>query len=222
MMEPIKLRTSQQLAESLDAAGDRAKSKLEGGAPVSYTVLWDVAADLRLIHTHLAEINAALAKAATWDEVLKSAREVVAAHFEWANDGVQHSRLQFAVDDLSSALAALARAEEGGKCKRCRGLKKIMRKNDTQGEWLDTCPDCHGTGKEKPCKRCKGKGRLDGTEGQIHPLLYETGFCIDCNGTGKEKPHDDYSDLSHHPPLAMDAARTALEAEDEVHTDVGD
>ena len=93
-----------------------------------------IAHDLRLVHTHKAEINAALAimpLVREWDRTrrLLANKAGNAAHFK-------------AGEALS---AALARVEEGEPCKECEGHKVIVVLGHSR-----SCPSCNGTGKEKP------------------------------------------------------------------------
>ncbi len=63
-------------------------------------------------------------------------------------------------------------------------------KVDIPLDYVETCPDCHGTGAKTPndietCPTCRGRGRVRTRSNTIFGMMETENTCPDCGGTGK-------------------------------------
>jgi hypothetical protein len=81
--EPIKLRTSQKDADHFQDCPQDYNYNPGQFNPFQYCGPYDIAHDLRLLHTRKAEFEAALSKAAKWDAVAGLLREFRVISESW-------------------------------------------------------------------------------------------------------------------------------------------
>lgn len=64
-------------------------------------------------------------------------------------------------------------------------------KKDIYLNFVDTCPDCHGTGARsasdiETCPTCHGRGRVRSRQNTIFGMMEQESYCPDCGGSGKK------------------------------------